>query len=257
MKCEVFAAESRADAAAGKLRRVSLELPEFDIGKMRQAYYQEKKTLRQGFDQFQTRWEAEWKMLPQPQAGVIRWSREELAQDFIPLFPEEEQMVRQALEEQCQEAWAAVWTIGPVLEKTAHGEVHSSALQAMFLDVAGSLLMGSVRSALHSFVAEQGMEVLGEQIPEISREDLRLRVIAEPWMSAPVGPSVELNTSGVLYPLKSQCAMFFVGQRDEHAKVRLNEIPCSHCKGSKCLYRQFGGCHLPLDRQPEKEKRGH
>ena len=69
-------------------------------------------------------------------------------------------------------------------------------------------------------------------------------------------PGFTLGINGVLHPLKSQCAMFFVGRPQPGARVRLDEIPCSSCKGSKCLYRQFGGCHLPINRQPQPRTAG-
>lgn len=246
MECEVFLAESRAAVQAGEVRRVTLDMPRFDIEKMRQSYYQEKKAMRQSFDQFLLQWENGWKDLPRPQAGLVRWSREELKQDFTPLFPAEEQTVRQAMEEQCETAWAAVWTIGPALETTSFAEVRNSTLKAMFLDVAGSLMMGSIRSALHEYTASLGLPVLGEFIPEQDRADNRLQIIASPWSDAPQKPDFTLRETGVLYPLKSQCAMFLTGPKQDDAAIHLNEIPCSRCKGSKCLYRQFGGCHLPI-----------
>ena len=261
MNCDVYLCDSRQELASGRIRKTALPVEPFDVEVMGQSYYKEKKSLQEGFEQFRERWLAEWNRLPQPQAGIIRWQRQELRRDFITTFDaDRDRDLRQALEEQCDHAYAAVWTIGPELEETAEAYVRSSTLQAMFLDVAGSLLMGNIRKALHQYVSSlsgEGMTVLGEHIPEISEHDPRLRRIAAPWAEAPeqCRPGFSLGGNGVLHPLKSQCAMFFVGEPQPGAKVRLDEIPCSSCKGSKCLYRQFGGCHLPLSRQPQSRNR--
>ena len=61
MESEVFLAESRAAVQAGEVRRVTLDMPRFDIEKMRQSYYQEKKAMRQSIDQFLLQWENGWK----------------------------------------------------------------------------------------------------------------------------------------------------------------------------------------------------
>ncbi|MBR5429329.1 MAG: hypothetical protein IK116_02250 [Firmicutes bacterium] len=261
MNCDVFLADSRQAVAAGRVTHAVIPVEPFDVEVMGQNYYKEKKALQQGFEQFRERWLAEWHDLPRPQAGLIRWQRQELREDFIPTFDvEKDRDLREALDEQCDHAYAAVWTIGAELEETAEAYVATSTLQAMFLDVAGSLLMGNIRKALHTYVSSlnaAGLTVLGEHIPEISERDPRLRRIAAPWSEAPVQfrPGFTLGGNGVLHPLKSQCAMFFIGQPQPGAKVRLDEIPCSSCKGSKCLYRQFGGCHLPLNRQPQPPRR--
>ncbi len=258
MNCDVFLCGSRADLSSGKIEKTVIEVEPFDVEVMGQSYYKEKKALQLGFEEFRGRWEKEWYLLPRPQAGLIQWQRQELQQDFIPTFdPEQDHDLRQALSEQCEYAYAAVWTIGQELEETAEAYVSNSALQGMFLDVAGSLMMGNIRKALHKYVDElsgdSSLTVLGEHIPEISERDPRLRRIAAPWMEADpkLRPGFSLSVNGVLHPLKSQCAMFFMGQPQPGAKVRLDEIPCSSCKGSKCLYRQFGGCHLPINKQPQ------
>lgn len=258
MNCDVFLCGSRADLGSGKISKTVIEVEPFDVEVMGQNYYKEKKALQEGFEEFRAHWEKEWRLLPRPQAGLIHWSREELKSDFISTFDaSSDRELRQALGEQCDYAYAAVWTIGAELEETAEAFVNTSALQGMFLDVAGSLMMGNIRKALHRYVGSLseagGRVVLGEHIPEISERDPRLRKIAAPWMETTeeCRPGFSLNKNGVLHPLKSQCAMFFVGEPQPGAKVRLDEIPCSSCKGSKCLYRQFGGCHLPINKQPQ------
>ena len=263
MECQVWLADSRQDLVSGRITQAVIPVEPFDVEVMGQNYYKEKKALQEGFEQFRERWLRDWHELPRPQAGLIRWQRPELREDFIPTFDaDKDRDLRQALEEQCDYAWAAVWTIGAELEETAEAYVSTSALQGMFLDVAGSLLMGNIRKALHKYVGElsgEELTVLGEHIPEISERDPRLRRVAGPWMEAPpeLRPGFTLGINGVLHPLKSQCAMFFVGRPQPGARVRLDEIPCSSCKGSKCLYRQFGGCHLPINRQPQPPHRRH
>lgn len=258
MECEIFLAASRAQLQAGHIECTSIPLADFDIQRMRQGYYNEKKALVRGFDQFAERWQRDWSRLPRPQAGLVGWSREELARDFIPTFAAQEEELGRTLAAQCRLAYAVVWTIGPALEEEAFSQVQSGALQAMFLDVAGSLLMGQLRTALHRLVsglagqAQADLAVLGEHIPEISEQDPRLRRIAAPWAEARLRPDFSLKPNGVLHPLKSQCAMFFLGQPQPGQSVGLNELPCSHCKGSKCLYLQFGGCHLPARARPSR-----
>ena len=261
MNCDVFLCGSRADLSSGKIEKTVIEVEPFDVEVMGQNYYKEKKALQMGFEEFRERWEKEWHLLPRPQAGLIHWSQDELKSDFISTFDaHSDRELREALGEQCDYAYAAVWTIGAELEEAAEAFVNTSALQGMFLDVAGSLMMGNIRKALHRYVGslseDGGRVVLGEHIPEISERDPRLRKIAAPWADAPEEecPGFSLNKNGVLHPLKSQCAMFFVGEPQPGAKVRLDEIPCSSCKGSKCLYRQFGGCHLPINKQPQSRR---
>lgn len=256
MECEVFLADSRSALAAGRVQRRIVEVPPLDVDTMRQSYYSKKGALQQGFEQFRARWEAEWHTLPHPQAGLIRWDHRELQQEF----PADSTLGEQSPEQLCDCGYAAVWTIGPELERTSSEEVRGSTLLAMFLDVAGSLTMGQIRRALYSFAAGlgSGHAILGEHVPEIQEGDPRLKAIVSPWQSAPEGlrPEFRMNENGVLQPLKSQCAMLYVGEPREGLQVHLDEIPCSHCKGSKCLYRQFGGCHLPIDHQPGEPEPG-
>lgn len=260
MECQIFWADTRRGLAAGNIQRRAAELPPFDTSSMHQPKFQEKPALNRGFEQFQERWKETWQRLPVPQAGLVRWSRQELCGEFLPACPPEESACN--LIEQCRCAYAAVWTIGPALEAAAFEEVRGSALQAMFLDVAGSLIMGTIRQALHQLASQEedaaGQHVvLGEYAPEIRERDRRLSLIVDPWRNAPpdLRPNFNVKDNGVLQPLKSQCAMLFLGVPQAGQTIRLDEIPCSHCKGSKCLYRQFGGCHLPIEKQPVKKRR--
>lgn len=263
MKLEIFAAEDRSSLQRRKVRKFRVETDPFDVEGMKLSFCSSKPSVMEAFDDFAENWNEKWHDLVRPQAGIVFWNKEELSKDFFNHF--EEDAIRERLLEQCESGCAAVWSIGGKLEEAAEEEASKSAVQAMLLDVAGTLCLGIIRRAIQDYVArefcaESGSSILGEYIPdshsaadnEGQEPDRRLTMIAEPWLSLreKERPAFSLNRYGVMTPLKTQCSMYFIGKAVAERPIRLNAIPCSNCRGARCLYAQFNGCHLPKDCQP-------
>ena len=263
MKLEIFAAECRSSLQRHEIRKFRVETAPFYAEQMKCSLCSSKSSIMEAFDDFVENWNKKWHSLVSPQAGVVFWNKEELSKDFFNHFSENG--IRERLLEQCESGCAAVWSIGGSLEEAAEEEASKSAVQAMLLDVAGTLCLGIIRKAIQNYVArefcaESGSSILGEYIPdsrsasdsEAQEPDGRLTMITEPWLSLRENerPAFSVNRYGVMTPLKTQCSMYFIGKAVAERPIRLNAIPCSNCRGARCLYAQFNGCHLPKDCQP-------
>lgn len=261
MELELFVADSRKALQEGRITKTRCPLKEFDVWRMWQGYYSHNEGLKEVFEDFVKLWESEWYSKLQPQAGLVRWDEDELHNEFIPVFPDT--ALRGRLKNRCKTGYATVWTIGPTLEDIVFAIVGKLALEAMFLDVACSLYLGVIRTALQDYVTEhycdEGQMVIAEHSPEISytsleerKLDERLLHVVRPWSTVDAAdkPAIVVNEQGVMKPFKAQCNMLFVGEKQEGEMIHLNEIPCSNCARERCLYSQFGGCHLPREKQP-------
>lgn len=262
MDLQLFIANSRVDLKENQVQKTIFPLKDFDIRCMWQGYYAERPGLYKVFEEFVIHWEEELHLLLHPQGGIIHWAKEEMCNEFNNLFPNE--ALRHRLNEQCTSGYAAVWTLGGSMEDVSSKFICSSSLHMMFLDVACSLYMSIIRNALQDYVVDvlckgQNLSVVGEHIPEIcfssgegDAVDMRLIHIVRPWVDTKLEkkPSISMNDYGVMQPLKTQCSMLFIGIPKKEQPIHLNTIPCSNCTGRKCLYAQFGGCHLPKQYQP-------
>ncbi|MDO5115196.1 MAG: hypothetical protein Q4D58_03785 [Synergistaceae bacterium] len=263
MDLSLFLADDHTAISRNDIRECRLPLENFDVRRMWQSYYAKKPAMKKAFEQFTEDWNNRWQHLPRPQAGIISWKREELEKDFAVHF--QNGALRQKLRESCLCGYAAVWTIGGELEEKAFNVIKKSAMQAMFLDIAGTLLLAMIRNEIRRFLTseafcgDEAFVLIGEYIPELCHDngsdveiDPRLALLVEPWTrtDSERRPVFSLHNSGVMYPLKTQCSMFFVGKEGTSEHLAFNTVPCSNCAGKKCLAAQFNGCHLPRECQP-------
>lgn len=259
MRMQIFAARSPVAVSEDNVQAYSREIQDFEVCRMWQGYYAGKPAMRKAFEKFAAQWQDSWHNLASPQAGIVKWDKEELTKSFVSRFPDGQ--LKRNIAEHCVSGYAVVWTIGRELEEKSFELAGERATQAMFLDIAGTLILASMRAEIRKFLTSREFQdggdkyLLGEYIPEIcgkdGTRDPRLSLIAAPWLKifGSRRPDFTFHKSGVMSPLKTQCSMFFAGESRIKKTIAFNTIPCSGCTGSKCLVAQFNGCHLPKESQ--------
>ena len=142
-----------------------------------------------------------------------------------------------------------VWTLGRVVEDTVADFFSlGSPMQAIFLDIAGSKMLLRIHKVLQQWIAKNIANPVGWNIvKEIYPGNNFFGVIdLKAFLEKTEAPeSLKPVAEGsMLTPCKSMYALFVLGEGPQHIVTSLER--CPNCLGSSCLYRQLGGCHLPL-----------
>ena len=175
MRMQIFTARSPVAVSEDNVQAYSREIQDFEVCRMWQGYYAGKPAMRKAFEKFAAQWQDSWHNLASPQAGIVKWDKEELTKSFVSRFPDGQ--LKRNIAEHCVSGYAVVWTIGRELEEKSFELAGERATQAMFLDIAGTLILALMRAEIRKFLTSREFQdggdkyLLGEYIPEICGKD--------------------------------------------------------------------------------------
>jgi hypothetical protein len=225
-----------------------------NLEKLEEQYSKKSSGARKAFDSFMEFWQSpSCDELLRPRGLISFVPLEILLERFGNAIESgTEPDFKESLEKSSKTALMA-WTIGDAIEKkVTEFSKGGNNLKALLIDVAASLLLNEMHLKLRDIVRERAKSAFGlypmlDHYPGGGRKGSELIPAVFNLTSASEILDIHLNEQNIMHPRKSECSIILLGNEER----KLQNTPCTPCRGKRCLYYQLGGCHAP-DKIDEK-----